>query len=103
MPDVATLPTRTTDIYQDPNEKARIANQLGGQLFICIHADSGPLKTGKRQIGTREVTRYKYTYTGKGKKRKKIKHPYTVTVPVYEYFKIPLNQERYQRLDICGT
>jgi N-acetylmuramoyl-L-alanine amidase len=93
LPDVATLPTRTTDVYQDPNEKARIANQLGGQLFICIHADSGPLKTGKRQIGTREETRYKYTYTGKGKKRKKIKHPYTVTVPVYEYFKLPLTRK----------
>ena len=61
LPEVATLPTRTTDVYQDPNEKARIANQLGGQLFICIHADSGPLKTGKRQIGTREESRYKYT------------------------------------------
>ncbi|MGG9962876.1 N-acetylmuramoyl-L-alanine amidase family protein [Ferruginibacter sp. SUN106] len=92
MPELNVKPTRTTDIYQDPREKARIANELGGQLFLCIHADSGPLKTGSRQIGTREETRYKYTYTGKGKKRKKIPHPYTVTVPVYEYFKKPLER-----------
>lgn len=92
LPDVKTVPTRTTDIYQDPREKARIANELGGQLFLCIHADSGPLKQGRRQIGTREETRYRYTYTGKGKKKKKIQHPYTVTVPVYEYFKMPLTR-----------
>jgi N-acetylmuramoyl-L-alanine amidase len=92
LPDVKTLPTRTTDIYQDPREKARIANELGGQLFLCIHADSGPLKQGRRQIGTREETRYKYTYTGKGKRKKKIPHPYSVTVPVYEYFKLPLTR-----------
>ncbi|MGC4103898.1 N-acetylmuramoyl-L-alanine amidase family protein [Ferruginibacter sp.] len=73
-------------------KKRRIANEQGGQLFLCIHADSGPLKQGRRQIGTREETRYKYTYTGKGKKRKKIPHPYTVTVPVYEYFKMPLTR-----------
>ena len=76
LPDVKTLPTRTTDIYQDPREKARIANELGGQLFICIHADSGPLKQGRRQIGTRMVTRYRVTYKGKGRKKKKISTRY---------------------------
>jgi len=93
LPDVKTLPTRTTDIYQDVRDKARIANDLGGQLFICIHADSGPLKTGKRQIGTKEETRYRYTYKGKGRKKQRIPHPYTVTVPVYEYFKLPLQRK----------
>lgn len=93
LPDVKTLPTRTTDVFQDVRDKARIANELGGQLFLCIHADSGPLKQGRRQIGTREETRYRYTYTGKGKKRKKIPHPYNVTVPIYEYFKLPLQRK----------
>jgi len=92
LPDVNIKPTRTTDVYQHPTEKAKLANEMGGQLFLCIHADSGPLKTGRRQIGTREETRYKYTYTGKGKKKKKIAHPYSVTVPVYEYFKLPLTR-----------
>ncbi|RZM15545.1 MAG: N-acetylmuramoyl-L-alanine amidase [Pedobacter sp.] len=90
MPELTVVPTRTTDIYQHPNEKARIANENKGDLFLCIHADSGPLKTGRRQIGTRTVTKYKVTYTGKGKKRKKKSTPYQVTEPVYEHFKMPL-------------
>ena len=92
LPDVKTTPTRTTDIYQPVTEKARLANDYNGQLFLCIHADSGPLKQGRRQIGTRMVTHYKVTYKGKGKKRKKISTPYEVEEPVYEYFKIPLTR-----------
>ncbi len=92
LPDVNIVPTRTTDIYQNPREKAQIANDNKGNLFICIHADSGPLKTGHRQIGTRMVTRYKITHTGKGKKRKTIKTPYQVEEAVYEYFKMPLTR-----------
>ncbi len=88
LPDVKIVPTRTTDIYQSPPEKAEIANNNKGDLFVCIHADAVDLKTGRRQISTRMETRYKYTYTGKGKKKKKIPHPYSVVVPVYEYYKI---------------
>lgn len=91
LPTVTVVPTRTTDVYQNPREKAKIANDYKGDLFLCIHADSGPLKTGRRQIGTRTVTRYKVTYTGKGKKRKKKSTPYSVEEPVYEYFKLPLS------------
>lgn len=90
LPDLNVIPTRTTDVYQSPTEKAKMANENKGDLFICIHADSGPLKTGRRQIGTREVTRYKVSYKGKGKKKKKIKKPYKATEPVYEYYKLPL-------------
>lgn len=92
LPGVNIVPTRTTDIYQDPREKARIANEVKGDLFLCIHADSGPLKQGRRQIGTRTVTRYKTSYTGKGKRKKKVRTPYEVEEPVYEYFKIPLTR-----------
>lgn len=92
LPNVKVVPTRTTDIYQTPTEKARIANEFKGDLFLCIHADSGPLKTGKRQTGTRTVTRHKISYTGKGRKRKKISTPYEVEEPVYEYFKMPLTR-----------
>jgi N-acetylmuramoyl-L-alanine amidase len=93
LPDINIVPTRTTDIYQSPTEKANIANQNKGDLFLCIHADSGPLKQGRRQVGTRMVTRYKVTYKGKGKKKKKISTPYEVEEPVYEYFKIPLTRK----------
>jgi len=92
LPDVNIMPTRTTDIYQSPTEKAKLANEFKGDLFLCIHADSGPLKTGKRQIGTHTVTRYKVTYTGKGKKRKKKSTPYQAVEPLYEYFKYPLTR-----------
>lgn len=93
LPDVNIVPTRTSDIYQSPREKANIANQANGDLFLCIHADAVNLKTGSRQIGTKKVTRYKITYKGKGKHRKKISTPYTVTQPVYEYFKIPTTRK----------
>lgn len=92
LPDVNTIPTRTTDIFQSPVEKAKIANQNSGDLFICIHADSGPLQTGKRQTGSHTVTRYKITYKGKGKKKKKISTPYQTVEPTYEYFKMPLSR-----------
>ncbi len=88
MPDVKIVPTRTTDIYQSPREKADIANDNKGDLFLCIHADAVALKTGKTLIGHHQVTRYKVKYTGKGKKRKKISTPYKVTVPTYNYYKI---------------
>ncbi|MEI2749979.1 MAG: N-acetylmuramoyl-L-alanine amidase [Ferruginibacter sp.] len=92
MPELNVIPTRTTDVFQDPREKAKIANENKGDLFLCIHADSGPLKTGRRQIGTKTVTRYKVSYKGKGKKRVKKSTPYTVEEPVYEYFKMPLTR-----------
>jgi N-acetylmuramoyl-L-alanine amidase len=90
FPDLNIVPTRTTDIFQTPTEKAKIANANKGDLFLCIHADSGPLKTDKRQTGTREETRYKITYTGKGRHKVKHSEPYTVTIPIYQYFKRPL-------------
>ena len=93
LPEVNTIPTRTTDIYQDPREKARIANENHGDLFLCIHADSAPLKTGRRKRGSRTVTRYHVSYTGKGRKRKKKSTPYTVEEPVYEYYKEPLTRK----------
>jgi len=89
LPTVNIVPTRTTDIYQNPREKASIANDAKGDLFLCIHADAVNLKTGRRQIGTHMVTRYKITYTGKGRKKKKHSKPYRVEEPLYEYFKIP--------------
>lgn len=92
LPELNVVPTRTTDVFQDPKEKAKIANDNKGDLFLCIHADSGPLKTGRRQVGTRTVTRYKISYKGKGKNKKKIKTPYQVDEPIYEHFKLPLTR-----------
>ena len=92
FPDLNIIPTRTTDVFQNVNEKAKIANQNKGDLFICIHADSGPLKTARRQTGTRQVTHYKTKYVGKGKKKKKVTTAKKVEEPVYQYYKLPLQR-----------
>ena len=34
--------TRTEDIYQNPNEKARIANESGVDFFVSLHRNSSP-------------------------------------------------------------
>ncbi|HMG81692.1 MAG TPA: N-acetylmuramoyl-L-alanine amidase [Ferruginibacter sp.] len=89
LPDVNIVPTRTTDVYQSPPDKAKIANQNKGDLFICIHADAVQLQTGRRQIGTKSVVKQDVVYVGKGKKRKKkYGKKYNEVVPVYEYYKI---------------
>ena len=90
LPDVKIVPTRTTDIFHSVKIKADIANEAKGDLFICIHADSGPLKSGKRQIGSKTVTRYNISYIKKGKKKIKVSTPYEVEIPIYETYKIPL-------------
>jgi len=92
FPDLNIVPTRTTDIYQSPIEKAKIANENKGDLFLCIHADYAPTQTGKRQVGSHTVKRYSVTYKGTGKKRKKITTPYLSEEPVYEYYKMPFSR-----------
>ena len=89
MPDVKIIPTRTTDIYQDPREKARIANENHGDLFVCIHADAVVLKTGSRITGYRNETYTTTKYIGKGKHKKKVVTPHEREVAIREYFKIP--------------
>lgn len=37
------LYTRTTDVYQTPFEKARIANESGADFFISFHRNSSPM------------------------------------------------------------
>lgn len=93
MPDVNIIPTRTTDIYQNPREKAQIANDYHGDLFVCIHADAVVLQTRSRIIGHRKETYHTVRYVGKGKKRKKILTPHTRIVPILEYYKIPTERK----------
>jgi N-acetylmuramoyl-L-alanine amidase len=37
------LYTRTEDIYESPSQKARSANEMGGDLFVSIHRNSGEI------------------------------------------------------------
>jgi N-acetylmuramoyl-L-alanine amidase len=89
LPDIKVVPTRTTDVFDNVKEKANIANEAGGDLFLCIHADSGPLKIGKRQTGTKTVMKTKVRYDGKGKTRKKIIDTSYVDVAIMETIKMP--------------
>ncbi len=93
LPDVKVVPTRTTDIYQSPPEKANIANANKGDLFICIHADAVGLKQGRRQIGTHIEIVHTVYYVGKGRKKKKMIKSKNVVVPTYEYYKIGCPQQ----------
>lgn len=36
--------TRTTDVYDTPLEKARIANQSGADYFVSIHRNAFPVR-----------------------------------------------------------
>ncbi len=90
---VKIVPTRTTDITQSVREKANIANENKGDLFICIHADAVELKTGSRITGYRTENYSTTKYTGKGKKKKKVVTYHTREVPIREYFKIPTTRK----------
>ena len=93
LPDVNIIPTRTTDIYQNPREKAKIANDYHGDLFVCIHADAVDLRTASRIIGYHQERYYTIKYTGKGKSRKKISTPHTHAVPTRQYYKLPTDRK----------
>jgi N-acetylmuramoyl-L-alanine amidase len=93
IPDAKIVITRTTDITQPVKEKARIANENHGDLFVCIHADAVSLKTGSRIIGYHTEHYTTTTYKGKGKKKKKIVTQHSREVPTREYFKIPTTRK----------
>jgi len=67
MPDVEVVLTRRTEIYNSVVEKAQIANQAKGDLFICIHTNSADPKKNREIIGYTNKT---YTVKKGGKKRK---------------------------------
>ncbi|MEO5647660.1 MAG: N-acetylmuramoyl-L-alanine amidase, partial [Chitinophagaceae bacterium] len=93
LPNVKIVPTRTSDITQSVREKARIANENKGDLFICIHADAVNLKTGSRITGYRTENYTTTKYSGKGKRKKKIVTHHTREVAIKEYFKIPTTRK----------
>lgn len=76
IPNIEVVLTRRTDVFDSPIEKAKIANQAKGDLFVCIHCNSAdPIrhsefvgyKTETYRKGhkkhTREVKEYHTTYT----------------------------------------
>jgi N-acetylmuramoyl-L-alanine amidase len=90
FPNVKVVFTRTdegsvlnaTSLKEDLHNRAQIANQAKGDLFISIHCDATPRPAGgyyeKRVIGHKK----KLEYVGRGRKRRKK----WVTVPIYESY-----------------
>jgi N-acetylmuramoyl-L-alanine amidase len=81
MPEVRIIETRPDKYKVDLHERAQIANQNKGDLFVSIHVNAAPPIPHKEFIGNKTVV----SYVGKGKKRKKV----TKQVPQYRYYTTP--------------
>jgi N-acetylmuramoyl-L-alanine amidase len=81
LPEVRIVQTRPDKYIVDLHDRAQIANQNKGDLFVSIHVNAAPPKHHREFIGNKTVV----SYTGKGKKRKKI----TQQIPQYRSYTTP--------------
>ena len=95
FPEVKMIETRPTKYITTLHQRADIANQNKGDLFISIHVNAMP------PIQKRELLGYKTEtyYTGKGKSRKKR----TRKVPRYRYYEVPNTTARGTQTYIWGA
>lgn len=56
LPDVDIVMTRRTDIFHSVIQKAEIANQAKGDLFVCIHVNSAAPSRRREFVGYKTVT-----------------------------------------------
>ena len=56
LPDVEIVMTRKTDVFHSVIQKAEIANQAKGDLFVCIHVNSAAARKNREFIGYKTIT-----------------------------------------------
>lgn len=94
-PNIKIIETRPTENIVSLKDRANIANQARGDLFISIHVNAMP------PIHHKELDGYKTEvyYTGKGKKKKK----HTRKVPQYRYYTTPNTRAKGTETYIWGA
>jgi N-acetylmuramoyl-L-alanine amidase len=80
-PEIKIIETRPTQYITDLRQRADMANQNRGDLFISIHVNAAPPVQHREFVGNRKVV----SYVGKGKKKRKV----TKSVPQYRYYSTP--------------
>lgn len=80
-PEVRIIETRPNKNLVGLRERADMANQNKGELFISIHVNAAPPRQHRKLTGYKTVT----SYVGKGKKRRKV----TRKVPQYRTYTTP--------------
>lgn len=94
-PDVKIIETRPTENIVALKERANIANQNRGDLFVSIHVNAMPPIHHKELVGY-ETEVY---YTGKGKKKKK----HTRKVAQYRYYTTPNTRAKGTETYVWGA
>ena len=95
FPNVKIVETRPTKYITGLHERADIANQNKGDLFISIHVNAMPPIQHKELIGYKKVAKY----VGKGKHKKKVIHK----IPEYRYWETPNTTAKGTQTYIWGA
>jgi N-acetylmuramoyl-L-alanine amidase len=95
IPELRIIETRPTRYITSLRDRADMANQNRGDLFVSIHVNAMP------PIQKKELAGYKNEvyYTGKGKNKKK----QTRKVPQYRYYEVPNTSVRGTQTYIWGA
>ncbi|MBA2745778.1 MAG: N-acetylmuramoyl-L-alanine amidase [Flavisolibacter sp.] len=95
LPEVKIVETRPTKYITSLRDRADMANQNRGELFVSIHVNAMP------PIQKRTLAGYKNEvyYTGKGKNRKRK----TRKVPQYRHYEVPNTSVRGTQTYIWGA